>query len=138
MTYEYPLIEGFQWNALQKISLSLNIPQSEISISSTEDKTYMGFMRELSDEEKAILDGIMSSNPCAPVTDKGTTFRVVDIWGMRKWVTDQLGITPTYWFETENLDGSGECFMYLSFPRELTASEKQRIIDTYCSLMKEL
>jgi len=139
MTYVYPKLIGYEWNALQKISIALKIPENKISIFNTVDKTIIGFNRELSEEEKEILDEIISNDPCSPPSPVGqTVFKIVDIWGMRQWFKSELGLDATLWFERENPDGSGECHMYLYFPRTLTDSEKDKVFTTFKSFISEL
>ena len=138
MTYEYPKIEGFIWNFLQKVAIEFNIVQSEISLSGTGDKMFLGLPRELTPEEKLTLDDMVINNPCLPPTTTGSIYSIVDIWGSRQWFETQIGVTPTFWFEQDTPDGSGICHMYVYLPRQLTIQEKKIILDVYKGMITEV
>lgn len=136
--YEYPIMSGLAWNAMQKIAIALALPLDSVSVSANTQKTYIGVPNELTPAQKTTLDGIMNNNPCIIPTNVGkTTYKVPDLWSMRQWFFTNWGITPTMWFEQGNEDGSGECYIYLNFPRTLTTIEKKQIIGVYGSAIRE-
>lgn len=140
MQYEYPPITGYRWNLVQKLSIAFNIPESQIYTMDNGENTIIGFNGvDLTEAQKTILDGIVASNPCLPPTNTaGSTFRIKDIWSMRQWFIQQIGITPKFWFEEGSNDGSGVCYMYVQFDRPLTLSEKKKIKDVYAAMIEEL
>lgn len=137
MTYQYPKISGYKWNALQKISLGLGIPLESINITESETLTEVGINGlELTSQQKNTLDQIMSSGPCQPPTNAGnTTYKIADLWSMREWFYATIGLRPVMWFEEGSPDGTGECYIYLQFPRSLTNQEKNKILSTYTSMI---
>jgi hypothetical protein len=139
MIYEYPKVTGYEWNALQRISLALNIPMENICSIGISDKTCIGFNNiDLTEEQKAILDNIMIDNPCAVlISQEKTTYQIADLWNMRQWFFSNWGISPTIWFEDGNEDGTGECYIYLQFPRLLSETEKNQIVSVYANSIKE-
>lgn len=142
--YEYPQIIGHKWNLLQKISISLNIPISQIYVGDSFNdyiqKTYIGFYDvELTTSQKTQLDNIVMNESCSvPQNTGNTTYKVPELFKMRQWFISQIGIEPTFWFDEENIDGSGECYLYLQFPRPLTTTEKKLIVSVYTSALKEV
>jgi hypothetical protein len=137
MTYEYPPVSGYGWNLLQKISIALGVAENLIGISDNGEYTFIHINAEVTPSQKTQLDTIMASaNPCGvPANTGNTTYRIADIWSMRQWFYDQIGIIPLFWFEQGNDDGSGECYMYLQFPRALTNTEKNKIVNTYTKMI---
>lgn len=140
MEYSYPIqITGYIWNLMQKISIALSIPMDSIGTSANSQYFTIHLPNELSVADKTILDNIVNAtNPCLPPANTGkTTYRVMDLWSMRQWFFTQFGITPTLWFEQGNADGSGECYIHVQFPRQLTAQEKNKIKSVYASSIIE-
>lgn len=137
MEYQYSKVSGYRWNAVQKIALSLGIEMNKIYISDNEIYTYVGFNNmELDANQKEILDGIMANNPCLPPLNTGnTTYKIADLWSMREWFYSTIGLRPVMWFEEGSPDGTGECYIYLQFPRTLTNQEKNKIISTYTGMI---
>lgn len=122
---------------MQKIALTLGLPMNKVYISDSETNTYVGFNGiELSQSQKEVLDEIMNSGPCQPPDNTGnTTYKIADLWSMREWFYSTIGLRPIMWFEEGSPDGTGECYIYLQFPRPLTNQEKNKIISTYTGMI---
>lgn len=134
MQYEYDsIVGGFRWNLIQKISIALGIPISQISSADTygvNAKTYIDFNGiELTPEQKATMDSIITTNPCTIPTNTigNTTFKIADIWKSRKWLIDQFSVPATVWWDAESEDGSTPCYAHFLFPQSLTVSQKSDI-----------
>lgn len=140
MQYEYPLVSGYLWNLMQKIWLAFGMAEDSVYYTSDNINIYIHTPRELTPAEKITLDGIMAApNPCLPPPNTGnTSFKLMDLWYMRQWVYTQFGITPTLWFEQGSADGTGECYIYIEFPKKLTTQEKNKIKNAYYSMMNEV
>lgn len=140
MQIDYPPITGYRWNLIQKIGLATGIDPAGIGTSDNGSATSIHLpVDSLTTAQRAAVDAIMASaNPCSPPANTGnTTYRIVDIWSMRQWFIAQIGITPMFWFEEEKANGTGECYMYLQFPRALTTQEKNKLVSTYRNMIGE-
>lgn len=109
-----------------------------IYITESEAVTEVGFNGlELNPQQKTSLDQIMSQDPCLPPLNTGnTTYKIADLWSMREWFYTTIGLRPVMWFEEGSSDGTGECYIYLQFPRSLTNQEKNKILSTYTSMIR--
>ena len=109
------------------------MPENQIALKGTETETIIETIGwELTPQQKSKLDEFMGSgDPCVPPANIGnTTFRLKDIWGMRQDFLTGItvsGVAPRFWFESEQLDGSGTCYMYIQFPKSLSTAEKNRV-----------
>src|SRR3990167_8614486 len=75
MEYKYPQIDrstGYAWNAIQRITQEVGIKPDAMGDSG--GFTFVNFSRELTTEEKTILDALMASNPTLPPVSGGTKF----------------------------------------------------------------
>jgi len=137
LEYQYDKISGYRWNAIQKISIVLGIEMKKIYISENDASTTVGFNGiELSQGQKQALDEVMLNNPCSPPQNTGnTTYKIADLWSMREWFYATIGLRPVIWFEEGLPDGTGECYIYLQFPRALSNQEKNKILSTYASMI---
>lgn len=129
MKYRYPKPDGFIWNMRQKISQILSIPEREIDLSEHSGEIAIIFERELTQKEKTKLDNIMVNNPCGPRLN-GTVFRIIDIWGTRKFISLEMGKEISFWFERD-AEGVENCYMYLQFPDGLSEKEIEKFTNMY-------
>lgn len=138
--YQFPKLSGFRGNIIQKISLELNIPESKIYISDDIKNTYVGFnVNNITEQQKTLLNNIMQNNPSSiPVDKNKPIYKIKDIWKMRNWLAEQIGVPFKVWFDEEKPDGYSECNIYIQFDRPLTLIEKTKIINVYRNLISEL
>jgi hypothetical protein len=133
-TYKYPKITGYKWNAKQKISIALGIAIGDFVL--VDDATTTNIIiKKLSQKEKQTLDRIMANGPCGVPNPQGTAIKIKDLWSMRDWFRDEIGLEFTFWFEEET-DGRKECYIHLHFPKKLTAKEKNKIMNVYRKMIK--
>lgn len=136
---QYPITNGVLWNIIQKISQSLNIPVGEFFITANEESIFVNtYNIDLTAEQKIIIDNVMQNNPTAVpvVSAEKTLYKLPNIAEMIDWFGVQWGITPRVWFGEK--DASGECYIYLQFPRALTKTEKTQVIALYTASVKEV
>lgn len=135
----YKIPPGFLWNLSQKITTQTGLSKEEIGITSSQIGVSINIFKDITKEQNKIIDNIMINNPFEiPFNPNLTTFKIMDIWGMRQKFFKGLPYKPLYWFEQEKEDGSGECYIYLQFPKKLTFDEKTQVINTYHVSIEEV
>lgn len=136
MEYKYPQIDrtqGYAWNAVQRIEQEVGIKPDAIGDSS--GFTFVNFSRDLTSQEKTILDTLMSGNPTVPPTKGGTKFVIRDIWSQKSFIETQMGF-PYKVFYSQSTPGSGIVDQIeIHFDSTLTTQQRNKILSEYAKLI---
>jgi hypothetical protein len=136
MEYKYPQInrsQGYAWNALQRISEVVGLRPTVIG--DTSGFTYVTFSRELTDPEKALLDGVMADNPTLPPSLPGSKFIIKDIFNQRNTIGTAIGF-PYRVYYSESVLGSGNIDQVeLHFDKVLTTQERNKVLSEFAKLI---
>lgn len=134
MKYYYPKITsgGYRWNLLKKCLWEIGI--EPIGISDVGEQTILEFSRELTQEEKSLLNDIMANDPQNPPS-YGERLFVKDIQEDISDIKNETGLTKLRLFFTESVKGSGNvdrlCFWH---PTPLTQVQKNKLRTAYTNL----
>jgi hypothetical protein len=136
MEYKYPLIDrtqGYAWNAMERIEQEVGLRPTAMGDSG--GSTFVSFSRELTTQEKTILDNLMASNPTLPPTAGGTKFIIRDIWTQKTLIQDQMGF-PYKVFYSQSNPGSGVVDQVeIHFDQTLTTQQRNKILTEYAKLI---
>jgi len=136
MEYKYPQIDrtqGYAWNAMQRIEQEVGIKPDAMGDSA--GFTFVNFSRELTAQEKTLLDSLMASNPTLPPTTGGTRFVIRDIWSQKSFIETQMGF-PYKVFYSQSAPGSGVVDQIeIVFDSTLTTQQRNKILTEYSKLI---
>jgi len=133
--YKYPQIDrttGYSWNAMQRIEQEVGLKPTAIGDSS--GFTFVNFSRELTPQEKTILDTLMASNPTLPPTSGGTKFIIRDVWNQKGLIETQMGF-PYKVFYSSSQSNSIIDQVELHFDQVLTTQQRNKIVSEYAKLI---
>lgn len=134
MTYIYPQVAiGFRWNLLQRIKNEVGI--EPMGLSDVGNQTLINFDRELTKQEKGILDSVMSYLPTFPPKTTNTVFKIEDIWEKLIKFNIQTGVEFNLYY-SESVSGSGKFDQIeLHAPKQLTDLEKAKVKEEFGKLI---
>lgn len=136
MEYKYPQIDrtvGYAWNAMQRIERVVGLRPTATGDSG--GFTFVNFSRELTEQEKSLLDSLMAENPTLPPTSTNTQFVIRDVWSQKSFIETQMGL-PYQVFYSQSVPGSGVVDQIeLHFNKVLTTQERNKIINEYAKLI---
>jgi hypothetical protein len=136
MEYKYPQIDrtqGYAWNAMQRIEQEVGLRPTAMGDSA--GFTFVNFSRELTAQEKTILDTLMASNPTLPPTTVNSKFVIRDVWSQKSFIETQMGL-PYKVFYSQSVLGSGVVDQIeIQFDKVLTTQERNKIISEYGKLI---
>jgi|SRR6185369_1298227 len=135
MKYLYPQVHGgFRWNMLKRCLNEIGI--EPVSSGDVGSETYLEFVRELSTQEKSLLDALMADNPTYPPT--GTLrFKVVDLWEKLQQFNQSSGSNFKIYYN-ESVPGSGKIdSIELHSSSPLTTTQKSKVKTAYANLISE-
>lgn len=136
MEYKYPQInrsQGYAWNMSQRIELIVGLKPTATGDSG--GFTFVNFSRDLTSQEKTLLDGVMADNPTLPPTPVGSRFVVRDIWSDKTAIETAMGF-PYKVFYSESVPGSGNVDQIeLHFSSTLTTTQRNKILSEYAKLI---
>jgi len=135
MEYKYPQIDrttGYAWNALERIEQEVGLRPTAMGDSG--GSTFVNFSRELTAQEKALLDALMASNPILPPTGSGTTFIIRDVWTQKGLIETQMGF-PYKVFYSSSQGNDVIDQVELHFDQVLTTQQRNKILSEYSKLI---
>ena len=135
MEYKYPQLDrttGYAWNAMQRIEKEVGIRPTAFGDSA--GSTFVNFSRELTTEEKTILDTLMAANPLLPPTTGGTKFLIRDVWNQKNLIETQMGFPYEVFYSSSQGNGVIDQ-VELHFSKTLTTQERNKIIGEYAKLI---
>lgn len=134
MEYKYPQVSGgYRWNMMQRIEETVGIRPTMTG--DVEGATVVAFSRELTTEEKALLDTLMASDPTNPPTTGGTKFVIRDIWSQKSVFETAIGL-PYRVYYSESTPGSGNVDQIeIHFDSTLTTAQRNKVISEYGKLI---
>jgi len=134
MEYKYtPVSGGYRWNMMQRIEETVGLRPTMTG--DTGGFTVVRFSRELTAEEKALLDSLMADNPTQPPTTGGTKFVVKDIFNQRNTIGAAIGF-PYRVYYSESVPGSGNIdLVELHFDKTLTTQERNKVLSEFSKLI---
>lgn len=98
-------------------------------------KTVVNFSRELTPEEKTLLDGVMADNPTLPPNLPGTKFTIKDVFNQRNTIGAAIGF-PYRVYYSESVPGSGNVdLVELHFDKVLTTQERNKVLTEFSKLI---
>ena len=125
---------GYRWNMLQRIKVALGF--EPVSTGDTGGFTVLIFSRDLTEQEKTLLDGVMADNPTYPPVTTNTVYQLKDIWETREEFSTKIGTLPFNIYYTESVLGSNVFDrIELHFKKVLGAAEKNKVQDEQSKLM---
>lgn len=136
MIYYYPKVEGgYRWNLIKRCKFEVGI--EPINTGNIEEQTFLEFDRDLTEQEKALLDTLMASNPTQPPT--GTCrVKIQDIYERLAQFNANTGMNiRIYYSESVNNSGSIDT-IELHTDAPLTATQKSKITTGYSNLLTVL
>lgn len=97
--------------------------------------TFINFSRELTAQEKTLLDGVMTSSPTLPPNLPGTKFIVKDLYNQRAAIGTAMGF-PYKVYYSESVLGSGNVDqLELHFSQTLTTTQRNKVITEFGKLI---
>ena len=136
MEYKYPQIDrtqGYAWNAVQRIEQEVGIKPNATGDSA--GFTFVNFSRELTAQEKTILDALMASNPTLPPNLPGSKFVIKDVFNQRNTIGTAMGF-PYKVFYSQSVPGSGNVdLVELHFDKVLTTQERNKVLAEFAKLI---
>ena len=136
MEYKYTQIDrtvGYAWNAMQRIQEVVGLRPTVMG--DTSGFTYVTFSRELTEQEKTLLDALMADNPTLPPTNTNTKFVIRDVWTQKSFIETAMGL-PYKVFYSQSVPGSGVVDQIeIQFSKVLSTQERNKIISEYGKLI---
>ena len=137
MEYKYTQIDrtvGYAWNAMQRIQEVVGLRPTVMG--DTSGFTYVTFSRELTEQEKTLLDALMADNPTLPPTNTNTKFVIRDVWTQKSFIETAMGL-PYKVFYSQSVPGSGVVDQIeIQFSKVLSTQERNKIIGEYGKLIR--
>jgi hypothetical protein len=136
MLYSYPKLSegGYRWNCLQRILNTIGIEPTGLSDIGAE--TVVDFSRELTEQEKTILDSVMADNPCYPPSLTGSRFIIADVWNRRAEIFSDIGYEYDVYY-SESIPGSNNIDQIeLHFNQSLTLDQINKVMNAYSNLIR--
>lgn len=133
MQYNYPKITtGYRWNLLKRCLWEIGIEPA--SIGDMGEQTFLQFSRDLTAQEKTLLDTIMSGDPQNPPST-GVRMIVRDMWEDLEVLKTACGLPNLRLFYTESVPGSGKVDrVCLWHPTALTNTQKNAVKTAYTQM----
>lgn len=137
--YSYPIVTtGYRWNLLKRCLWEIGIEPT--CIGDMSDQTYLQFSRDLSANEKSILDTIMSGDAQNPPST-GVRLTIKDLWGGTnsgenfEAFRTACGLPNLRLYYTESVAGSGVFDrVTLWHPTPLTTSQKNAVKAAFANM----
>ncbi len=96
--------------------------------------TFVSFATELTTEQKAKLDTLMTSDPNLPPPPKGSVFVIKDIWSQKSSIETSMGFPyRLYYSSSQNNNVIDQ--IEIHFNKLLTTQERNKIISEYAKLI---
>lgn len=136
--YLYPTVGGaYRYNLIQKCAIVIGRPPS--ALMDTGDHTIIRFDPPLSDEDKVLLDSLLVDPPTAcdaPKAPPGSSFIIPDLFdsGFKENLSEMLGCEVYVWFSKSTPDAPRPDLVELQFSKELSAQDKQLVVDEIKSM----
>jgi hypothetical protein len=138
MEYKYPQVTGgYRWNMVQRIlnevglkpTMTGDVPEGDTM------KTVVSFNRALTENEKAVLDTVMASNPTLPPANSGTVLKIKDIWNKLNDFKTATGQEFKLYY-SESVLGSGNVDQIeLHASKTFTTQERNKVLAEYAKLI---
>lgn len=139
MEYSYTQVSGgYRWNMVQRILNEVGIKPTmtgDTPDGSGGMKTVVVFDRELTQNEKEILDVVMADNPTNPPTAAGTVLKIKDIWNRLNDFKLATGQDFKLYY-SESVPGSGNIDQIeLHATKTLSTQERNKVVSEYAKLI---
>lgn len=134
MEYKYTQVSGgYRWNMVQRIFQVVGIKPTMTG--DVEGFTVVNFDRELTPQEKLLLDNLMLDNPTHPPSIPGSKFIIRDIWSQKAAFETAVGL-PYRVYYSESIPGSGNVDQIeIHFDTNLTTTQRNKVISEYGKLI---
>jgi len=134
MKYFYEQVKGgYRWNMLQRILNTIGI--EPIGSGDVGGKTYLEFEKELTKEQKIVVDEIMADNPTYPPKPKGSVYIVRDLWNDRDAIGQEMGCPYEVYYSESELGSGNINQVELHFLKEINPTEDTKISVEYSNLI---
>ena len=139
MQYSYTQVSGgYRWNMSQRILNEVGIKPTMTGDTPNGEggmKTVIEFNRELTANEKSILDVVMASNPTQPPVASGTVLKIKDIWNRLNDFKLATGLDFKLYY-SESVPNSGIIdTIELHAAKTLTTQERNKTLSEYSKLI---
>lgn len=138
MEYKYPQINrttGYAWNAMQRIEQEVGLRPTAMGDSG--GATFVNFSRELTVQEKSLLDALMATNPSVPPTAT-CRVKIGDMWNKLAQFNASSGADFKLYY-SQSVPGSGNVdTLELHTDAPLTNQQKTKVQDAYKNLLNIL
>lgn len=133
MEYKYTQVTGgYRWNMVQRIQEVVGIrPNMTGDVGGF---TVVNFSRELTPQEKTLLDGVMADNPTLPPTTGGSKFVIKDVFNQKSLIQTAMGFNYSVYYSSSQ--GSNVIDQIeIHFPSTLTTIQINKILSEYGKLI---
>ena len=136
MEYKYPQInrgQGYAWNMVQRINNVVGLKPTATGDSN--GQTFINFSRDLTTQEKTLLDRVIADNPTQPPTLGGTKFVIKDVFNQKSTIQTAMEF-PYKVYYSESVLGSGNVDQIeIHFDTNLTTTQKNKVLNAYANLI---